>query len=104
MHLREQVPSFHYRARYKQHRGNGVAQQATVNAGGKLQKATKLNAAMLALCNATTVPLAKPPLMVEAGKAMEEFTNRVSSPLPVRTRGCNPRARRCPRSDCPSPR
>ena len=34
MRLREQVPSFHYRERYKQHRGNGVAQQAMVNAGG----------------------------------------------------------------------
>jgi hypothetical protein len=33
MRLREQVPSFHYRERYKQHRGNGVAQQAMVNAG-----------------------------------------------------------------------
>jgi hypothetical protein len=34
MRLREQVPSFHYRERYKQHRGNGVGQQAMVNAGG----------------------------------------------------------------------
>jgi hypothetical protein len=34
MRLREQVPSFHYRERYKQHRGNGVAQQAMVNAWG----------------------------------------------------------------------
>ena len=34
MRLREQVPSVHYRERYKQHRGNGVAQQAMVNAGG----------------------------------------------------------------------
>jgi hypothetical protein len=34
MRLREQVPSFHYPERYKQHRGNGVAQQAMVNAGG----------------------------------------------------------------------
>jgi hypothetical protein len=28
------VPSFHYRERYKQHRGDGVAEQAMVNAGG----------------------------------------------------------------------
>jgi hypothetical protein len=34
MRLREQVPSFHYRERYKQQRVNGVAQQAMVNAGG----------------------------------------------------------------------
>jgi hypothetical protein len=34
MRLREQAPSFHYRERYKQQRGNGVAQQAMVNAGG----------------------------------------------------------------------
>jgi hypothetical protein len=34
MRLREQVPSFYYRERYKQQRGNGVAQQAMVNAGG----------------------------------------------------------------------
>jgi hypothetical protein len=35
MRLREQVPSVHYRERYKQHRGNGVAQQAMVNAAGR---------------------------------------------------------------------
>jgi hypothetical protein len=46
-----------------------------------LQKATKLNAAMLTLCNATTVPLAKPPLIAQAGKAMDDFTNAVRAEL-----------------------
>jgi hypothetical protein len=46
-----------------------------------LQKASKLNAAMLALCKATTVPLAKPPMMAEAANAMEEFTNAVRAEL-----------------------
>ena len=46
-----------------------------------LEKASALNAAMLALCKATTVPLAKPPLMFEAGKAMEDFTNAVRAEL-----------------------
>jgi hypothetical protein len=39
-----------------------------------LQKASALNAAVLALTQATTVPLAKPPLMAEAAKAFEDFT------------------------------
>lgn len=46
-----------------------------------LDAATKLNAAVLALTRATTVPLAKPPLMAEAGKAMENFTNAVRGEL-----------------------
>jgi hypothetical protein len=46
-----------------------------------LQKASKLNAAVLALTQATTVPLAKPPLIAEAGKAMEDFTNAVRAEL-----------------------
>jgi hypothetical protein len=46
-----------------------------------LSAASKLNAAVLALTQATTVPLAKPPLMAEAGKAMEEFTNAVRAEL-----------------------
>jgi hypothetical protein len=46
-----------------------------------LEKASALNAAVLALCKATTVPLAKPPLMLQAGKAMEDFTNAVRAEL-----------------------
>lgn len=46
-----------------------------------LQKASKLNAAILALTQATTVPLAKPPLIAEAGKAMEDSTNAVRAEL-----------------------
>jgi hypothetical protein len=42
-----------------------------------LQNASALNAAVLALTQAMTclVPLAKPPLMFQAGKAFDEFTN-----------------------------
>jgi hypothetical protein len=46
-----------------------------------LQTASKLNAAMLALCQATTVSLAQPPLLAEAGNAMEDFTNAVRAEL-----------------------
>ena len=46
-----------------------------------LQKASALNAAVLALTQATTVPLAKPPLMAEAAKAFEDFTNAVRAEL-----------------------
>jgi len=46
-----------------------------------LEKATALNVAVLQLCKATTQPLAKPPLMLQAGKAMEEFTNAVRAEL-----------------------
>lgn len=46
-----------------------------------LEKAAALNAAVLALCKATTVPLGKPPLMIQAGKAMEDFTNAVRAEL-----------------------
>lgn len=46
-----------------------------------LQKASALNAAVIALTQATTVPLAKPPLMAEAGKAFEDFTNAVRAEL-----------------------
>ena len=46
-----------------------------------LEKASALNAAVLSLCKATTVPLAKPPLMFQAGKAMEDFTNAVRAEL-----------------------
>ena len=46
-----------------------------------LERASALNAAVLALCRATTVPLAKPPLMLEAAKAMEDFTNAVRAEL-----------------------
>lgn len=46
-----------------------------------LEKASALNAAVLALCKATTVPLAKPPMMTEAGKAMDDFTNAVRAEL-----------------------
>lgn len=46
-----------------------------------LERATALNVAVLQLCKATTQPLAKPPLMLQAGKAMEEFTNAVRAEL-----------------------
>jgi hypothetical protein len=46
-----------------------------------LEKASALNVAVIALCKATTVPLAKPPLMLQAGKAMEDFTNAVRAEL-----------------------
>lgn len=46
-----------------------------------LQKASALNAAVMALTQATTVPLAKPPLMLEAAKAFEGFTNAVRAEL-----------------------
>ena len=46
-----------------------------------LQKASALNEAVLALTRATTVPLAKPPLMIQAGKAFDEFTNAVRAEL-----------------------
>lgn len=46
-----------------------------------LDKATALNAAVIALISATTMPLAKPPLMAEAGKAMDDFTNAVRAEL-----------------------
>lgn len=46
-----------------------------------LKAASELNAAVLALTQATTVPLAKPPLMASAGKAMEDFTNAVRAEL-----------------------
>jgi hypothetical protein len=46
-----------------------------------LSAASKLNAAVLALISATTMPLAKPPLVSEAGKAMEDFTNAVRAEL-----------------------
>jgi hypothetical protein len=46
-----------------------------------LEKATALNVAVLQLCKATTQPLAKPPLMLQAGKAMEDFTNAVRAEL-----------------------
>ncbi|WP_142276715.1 hypothetical protein [Mycobacterium persicum] len=46
-----------------------------------LSAASKLNAAVLALISATTMPLAKPPLVAEAGKAMEDFTNAVRAEL-----------------------
>lgn len=46
-----------------------------------LQKAISLNAAMIALTQATTMPLARPPLMKKAGEAFEEFTNAVRAEL-----------------------
>jgi hypothetical protein len=46
-----------------------------------LQKATALNAAIMALVGATTMPLKKPPLMNQAGKAFDEFTNAVRAEL-----------------------
>lgn len=46
-----------------------------------LKKATALNAAIMALVGATTMPLKKPPLMNQAGKAFDEFTNAVRTEL-----------------------
>lgn len=46
-----------------------------------LQKATALNTAMIALTQATTMPLARPPLMKKAGEAFEDFTNAVRAEL-----------------------
>lgn len=46
-----------------------------------LEKAIALNAAMIALTQATTMPLARPPLMKEAGEAFEQFTNAVRAEL-----------------------
>jgi hypothetical protein len=46
-----------------------------------LQKASALDAAVLKLINATTMPLAKPPLIAAAGKAMDDFTNAVRAEL-----------------------
>jgi hypothetical protein len=46
-----------------------------------LEKATALNAAVMALTRATTVPLAKPPLMQQAGQGFEDFTNAVRAEL-----------------------
>ncbi|BDB40153.1 hypothetical protein Mkiyose1665_53220 [Mycobacterium kiyosense] len=46
-----------------------------------LRKATALNAAIMALVGATTMPLKKPPLMNQAGKAFDEFTNAVRAEL-----------------------
>ncbi|MCM3897859.1 hypothetical protein ND991_21905 [Gordonia sputi] len=42
-----------------------------------LDKATQLNAAMMAITRATTAPIAKPLLFKEAGQALEAFTNAV---------------------------
>ena len=42
-----------------------------------LDKASALLAAVIALAKATTQPLAKPPLLAEAGKAFEDFTNAI---------------------------
>lgn len=46
-----------------------------------LQKATALNVAIMALIGATTMPLKKPPLMNQAGRAFDEFTNAVRAEL-----------------------
>ncbi|GCB56737.1 hypothetical protein HND25_15725 [Rhodococcus erythropolis] len=46
-----------------------------------LHKASALNAAMIALTQATTMPLARPPLMQKAGEAFEDFTNAVRAEL-----------------------
>jgi hypothetical protein len=42
-----------------------------------LDKANALLAAIMALTKATTQPLAKPPLLAQAGKAFEDFTNAI---------------------------
>jgi hypothetical protein len=46
-----------------------------------LEKASALNAAVMALTRATTVPLAKPPLLRQAGQGFEDFTNAVRAEL-----------------------
>lgn len=46
-----------------------------------LERATALNSAIIALINATTMPLAKPPLLAAAGRAMDDFTNAVRAEL-----------------------
>ncbi|MHC3004157.1 hypothetical protein [Gordonia sp. GN26] len=46
-----------------------------------LDKATQLNAAMIAITRATTIPIAKSLLFKEAGEALEEFTNAVRAEL-----------------------
>lgn len=46
-----------------------------------LQRATALMAAIMALIRATTMPLKKPPLMNQAGRAFDEFANAVRAEL-----------------------
>jgi hypothetical protein len=46
-----------------------------------LEKASALNAAVMALTRATTIPLGKPPLMRQAGWAFDDFTNAVRAEL-----------------------
>jgi hypothetical protein len=46
-----------------------------------LEKAAKLSAAILYICDTTTMPLKKPPLMTAAADAFEEYTNAVRAEL-----------------------
>lgn len=46
-----------------------------------LQKATALNAAIITLTKATTIPLAKSPIMEQAARALDDFTNAVRAEL-----------------------
>lgn len=49
--------------------------------GAVLEKASALNAAIIAVTGATTFPLAKPPLLKQAAAALDEFVNAVRAEL-----------------------